>query len=99
VNDETGNFLREYYVSPSIMMFYQLKRKMTAETDAPTYGFSSSRVNTMKDIEAVADQVLADGICKLDQHRGDVGDAEVTDLHRHRRSMRNRDECDLAKVY
>jgi hypothetical protein len=35
----------------------------------------------MKDIEAVADQVLADGICKLDQHRGDVSDAEVTDLH------------------
>jgi hypothetical protein len=36
VNEATGNFLREY-VSPSIMMLYQLKWKMTAETDAPTY--------------------------------------------------------------
>jgi len=32
------------------MMFYQLKRKMTAETDAPTYGNGSSGVNTMTDV-------------------------------------------------
>jgi hypothetical protein len=79
VNEATGTFLRNY-VSPSIMLFYQLKRKMTAETDAPTYGYRSSRVNTMTDIRAVADTLLDEKISSTRNDR-EVADAEVVDLH------------------
>jgi hypothetical protein len=63
------------------MMFYQLKRKMTAETDAPTYGYNSSWVNTMTDIEAIANKLLEERICSTRKDRGEVSDAEVVDLH------------------
>ena len=80
INDATGDFLCNH-ISPSMMMFHQLKRKMTAETEAPTYGYKSARVNTMRDIRVAAERILDQGICRYRRDRGVVTDVEVVDLH------------------
>jgi len=84
VNDKTSKFLREV-IGSQLMLFRNIRKKMAEETDAPTYGFHSSAVKTMKEVEIVADKLLQDNLMTFEAGRGkEEGTEEETqmvDLH------------------
>ena len=80
INEATGNTLRNKY-SPQIMIFRDTRKMMQEETDAPTFGFHSSKVRTHADIESVVKRLLNEQFSKMRLNRPTGDDPERADLH------------------
>jgi hypothetical protein len=78
ITDATLEYL-QHTVSPQLMFLRQVRKHMTAETEAPTYGYHSSTVKKMIDIDVVVAILINESACGHEPGRG-MEDSEAADL-------------------
>ena len=74
----TDHYLRNT-ISPQLMFFREVRLKMTAETEATTFGYHSTAVKKVIDVTVVCDAVLDADVCTFQAGRA-LADSETMDL-------------------